>query len=118
MPPHWHTRWEAMPFRHYRREPISCPRAAPLAPGIERGLDGGAQRLSNSRGDRGRKYGMFRVRRRGGMGVDTTEHSTCVGQFGIGAAEEVQAWICVHDGHPFIELHLHQHAAPGETPPS
>ena len=50
--------------------------------------------------------------------MDTTERSTCVGQFGMGAAEEVQAWICEHDGHPFIELHLHQHAAHGGTPPS
>ena len=50
--------------------------------------------------------------------MDTTGRSACVGQFGLGAAEEVQAWICEHDGHPFIELHLQQHGAHGETPPS
>ena len=43
-------------------------------------------------------------------------HSIFVSQFEMGAAEEVQAWICEHDAHPFIELHLHQHAAPGEAP--
>jgi hypothetical protein len=59
---------------------------------------------------------MFQTGRRGGIGVDTPEHSTCVGQFGIGADEDVQAWICEHEGHPFIELHRHQHVAPGETP--
>jgi hypothetical protein len=41
--------------------------------------------------------------------------SIFVSQFGIGASEEIQAWICAHDGHPFIELHLHQHAAHEET---
>ena len=48
--------------------------------------------------------------------MNSAEHSTCVGQFGMGAAEDVQAWICTHDGHPFIELHLHRHAKPGEAP--
>ena len=47
--------------------------------------------------------------------MNTTEHSIFVSQFGLGAAEEIQAWICEHEGHPFIELHLHKHAAPGEA---
>jgi hypothetical protein len=51
-----------------------------------------------------------------GTGVHTIPYSTCVGQFRVGAAEDVQAWICEHEGHPFIELHLRQHAAPGEAP--
>jgi hypothetical protein len=52
----------------------------------------------------------------GDAGMNTAGHSIFVNQFGMGAAEEVQAWICEHDGHPFIELHLHQHAARGEAP--
>jgi hypothetical protein len=48
--------------------------------------------------------------------MHTAAHSIFVSQFGIGAAEEVQAWICEHDGHPFIELQLHQHAAPEAVP--
>jgi hypothetical protein len=48
--------------------------------------------------------------------MHTADLSILVSQFGIGASEEIQAWICAHDGHPFIELHLHQHAADGETP--
>jgi hypothetical protein len=43
--------------------------------------------------------------------------SILVSQFGLGASEEIQAWICEHDGHPFIELHLHQQATHGEAPP-
>jgi hypothetical protein len=77
-----------------------------------------ALQLSHARGDRRQKYGMFQARRSGGIGVDTPARSTCVGPFGLGAAEEVQAWIGEHKGHPFIELHRHQHAAPGESPPS
>ena len=50
------------------------------------------------------------------MQVAGAAHSIFVSQFGMGAAEEVQAWICEHDGHPFIELHLHQHAVRGEAP--
>jgi hypothetical protein len=48
--------------------------------------------------------------------MNTTEHSIFVSQFGMGAAEEIQAWICEHDGHPFIELRLHKHTTPGEAP--
>jgi hypothetical protein len=48
--------------------------------------------------------------------VKSAAHSIFVSQFGIGAAQEVQAWICEHEGHPFIELHLHQHARHGEAP--
>jgi hypothetical protein len=50
------------------------------------------------------------------VGVNEAEHSLFVGQFGIGAVEEVQGWLCEHEGHPFIELHLHQHPAQGEAP--
>lgn len=52
----------------------------------------------------------------GELGVNEPTHSIFVGRFGIGAAEEVEGWLCEHEGHPFIELHLHQHSAPGETP--
>ena len=45
-------------------------------------------------------------------------HTSLVGQFPIGGAEEVQAWIRAHNGHPFIELHLHHRAAPGEASPT
>jgi hypothetical protein len=38
--------------------------------------------------------------------MNTADLSIFVSQFGIGAAEEIQAWISAHDGHPFIELHL------------
>jgi hypothetical protein len=48
--------------------------------------------------------------------MNAAEHAIFVSQFGMGAAEEVQAWLREHDGHPFIELHLHQHVAPGEAP--
>ena len=48
--------------------------------------------------------------------MNAAAHSIFVSQFGMGAAEEVQAWICEHVGHPFIELHLHQYAACGEAP--
>jgi hypothetical protein len=48
--------------------------------------------------------------------MHTADLSIFVSQFGIGAAEEIQAWICAQDGHPFIELHLHQHGAHGENP--
>jgi hypothetical protein len=43
-------------------------------------------------------------------------HTRLAGQFSIGVAEDVQGWIREHDGNPFIELHLHQHAAHGEAP--
>src|SRR5262245_58259460 len=43
------------------------------------------------------------------------ENGIFAGQFGIGAAEEVQAWICDNDGHPFIELRLRQPAAHTEA---
>jgi hypothetical protein len=43
-------------------------------------------------------------------------HTSLAGQFSVGVAEDVQAWICEHEGHPFIELHLRQHAASGEAP--
>jgi hypothetical protein len=49
------------------------------------------------------------------MRVDV--HTSLVGQFHLGGAEDVQAWIRAHNGHPFIELHLHHHPVPGETPP-
>jgi len=40
-----------------------------------------------------------------------------VAQFSIGAVEEVQAWICQEDGHPFIEIHLQrQGPAAGHSP--
>jgi hypothetical protein len=45
-------------------------------------------------------------------------HTSLMGQFGIGADEEIQAWILNHEGHPFIELRLHQRAAPGNPPPT
>jgi hypothetical protein len=45
-------------------------------------------------------------------------HASLVGQFHIGGTEEVQAWILAHDGHPFIELHLHHRAAPGNASPT
>jgi hypothetical protein len=48
--------------------------------------------------------------------MDTAAQATFVSQFGTGAAEEVQAWLCEYEGHPFIELHLHQHVAHGEAP--
>jgi hypothetical protein len=44
-------------------------------------------------------------------------HTNLVGQFGIGAEEEVQAWILIHEGHPFIELRLGQRATPGDAQP-
>jgi hypothetical protein len=47
--------------------------------------------------------------------MHSADLSIFVSQFGIGASEEIQAWICAHDGHPFIELHLRQQAAHGET---
>jgi hypothetical protein len=40
-----------------------------------------------------------------------------VGQFSIGTTEEVQAWIRADEGHPFIEIHLHQHAAAEDAAP-
>jgi hypothetical protein len=46
------------------------------------------------------------------MQVDT--YPKRVGQFSVGAAEEVQAWILEHDGHPFIEIRLHRHAVQGD----
>ncbi len=71
-------------------------------------------------GDRRQKYDLFQTGRQRGISVNTAERSTCVGQCGIAAAENVQAWICTHDGHPSIGLHLHQHdhqhAEPGEAP--
>jgi hypothetical protein len=59
---------------------------------------------------------MFQTWQNGGIGVNTAENSTFVSQFGMGASEVVQAWICEHDGHPFIELHRHRHAASEEKP--
>ena len=48
--------------------------------------------------------------------MNTAEHAIFVSQFGMGASEVVQAWICAHDGHPFIELHWHQHGGSEEMP--
>jgi hypothetical protein len=45
-------------------------------------------------------------------------HSTLVGQFSVGAAEEVEAWVLEHMGHPFIEIHYQQRAAPGGGSPT
>jgi hypothetical protein len=45
-------------------------------------------------------------------------HPKLVGQFSIGAAEEVQAWILEQGGHPFLEIHLRQHAAHGDSSPT
>jgi hypothetical protein len=50
--------------------------------------------------------------------MHTDVHTSLVGQFSIGAAEEVQAWIVAHEDHPFIEIHLHQRAAPGGASPT
>jgi hypothetical protein len=49
--------------------------------------------------------------------VRTDVHTSLVGQFSIGAAEEVQAWIHEEEGHPFIELRLRRRAAPGDASP-
>jgi hypoxanthine phosphoribosyltransferase len=45
-------------------------------------------------------------------------HTSLVGQFSVGAAEEVQAWILEHMGHPFIEIHHRQQAASGGASPT
>jgi hypothetical protein len=45
-------------------------------------------------------------------------HPSLVGQFSIGADEEVQAWILEQAGHPFIAIHLRQRAAAGDAPPT
>jgi hypothetical protein len=50
--------------------------------------------------------------------MHTEAHPTLVGQFSIGAAEDVQAWILTHEGHPFIALHLRQHAPAGDGSPT
>jgi hypothetical protein len=47
--------------------------------------------------------------------VNRAECSIFVSQFGIGAGEEVQGWLCEYEGHPFIEIHLHRHVAPGQA---
>lgn len=49
------------------------------------------------------------------MPVDV--HTSLVGQFHLGGAEDVQAWIRAHNGHPFIELHLRHRPAPGGASP-
>jgi hypothetical protein len=49
--------------------------------------------------------------------VEAANQATLVGQFQIGAAEEVQAWIRAQDDHPFIEIHLRRHAAHEEMAP-
>jgi hypothetical protein len=50
--------------------------------------------------------------------VNSEEHATLVGQFSTGAAEEVQAWILEQDGRAFLEIHLHEHGAQGDSSPS
>lgn len=50
--------------------------------------------------------------------MEAANHATLVSQFTLGAGEEVQAWICQHDAHPFIELRLRRssaHAKPAPT---
>jgi hypothetical protein len=54
----------------------------------------------------------------GGTDVNAEERMTLVGQFSIGAAEEVQAWILEQDGRAFLEIHLSQQAAQDHSPPS
>jgi hypothetical protein len=49
--------------------------------------------------------------------VEVANHATLVGQFQIGAAEEVQAWICEQNDHPFIQIHLRRHVAQEEIAP-
>jgi hypothetical protein len=44
-------------------------------------------------------------------------HTRFVGQFSVGAAEEVQAWVLEHMGHPFIEIHHRQRVMPGDASP-
>ena len=41
-----------------------------------------------------------------------------VGQFRLGAAEEVQGWILDQDGHPFIELRVHQQDSERRSEPA
>jgi hypothetical protein len=60
----------------------------------------------------------FREGEKGGTDMHMDGHTSQVGQFGIGAEEEVQAWILKHEGHPFIELRLRQRTAPGEAQPT
>jgi hypothetical protein len=50
--------------------------------------------------------------------VNAEERMTLVGQFSIGAAEEVQAWILEQDGRAFLEIHLSQQAAQDHSPSS
>jgi hypothetical protein len=50
--------------------------------------------------------------------MPTDEHTSLVAQFSVGAAEEVQAWVLEHMGHPFIEIHHRQRAAPGGASPT
>ena len=50
--------------------------------------------------------------------MHTEAHPTLVGQFSIGAAEDVQAWSLTHEGHPFIALHLRQQAPAGDGSPT
>jgi hypothetical protein len=50
--------------------------------------------------------------------VNAEAHASFVGQFSIGAAEEVQAWILEQDGRAFLEIHLHQHGIQGNSSPT
>jgi hypothetical protein len=52
------------------------------------------------------------------MEVNAEGHEMLIERFSIGKADEVEAWILEWDGHPFIEIRVHHHAAQGHAPPS
>ncbi len=54
----------------------------------------------------------------GGEGVRADKRTILVGQFKLGAAEEVQGWILDQDGHPFIELRVRQQDSEGPAEPA
>lgn len=59
---------------------------------------------------------MFLQGGKGGADMQVDTYRKLVGQFSMGAAEEVQAWVFEHDGHPFIEIQLRRQAAQGDIP--
>jgi hypothetical protein len=54
----------------------------------------------------------------GGVAVTADKRALLVGQFRLGAAEEVQGWILDQDGHPFIELRVHQQDSEAPSEPA
>jgi hypothetical protein len=64
------------------------------------------------------EYGMLRQGAAGETGVERQATQVFVGQFSIGKAEEVEAWILEQDGHPFIELRTRSHRPPSLARPA